>query len=109
MGLALEGEPDAQAVATRCHRLFVELQEEVSAKACRLAPPLIDAMNGVVAIDGLSIQKNLSLAFIAVMVDDDVDGFVLFRCDTHQGGMAGGGEFCDEMFVGQTNCIIMWV
>ena len=107
MGLALEGEPDTQAIATRCHRLLVELQKEVSTKACRLTPSLIDAMNGVVAVDGLSIQKNLSLAFIAVMVDDDVDGLVLFGCDTHQGGMTGGGEFCDEMLVGQSNCIIM--
>ena len=63
-------------------------------KAGTVTPALVDAMNGVAAIDGLGIWVYLQVPFflIAVVIQDDVDRTIVLRCDTEDGGMTRTGH-----------------
>ena len=109
MGLALEGEPGAEAVDAEVLDLVVGLQEVMAIDACRLTPALIDAVHRVVAVDGLLLVVDLQIALplVAVMIEHDVDGAVLFGGDAENGRMTGGSHLQRQMFLRQTHGIVV--
>ena len=86
-------------------------EEEVAAEASGLAPALIDAVDGVVAIDLVAqgVDADVALAFVGVGIDEDVDeaGSGLLGSDSHHRRMAGGGEFGTEVLVGQGDGVVV--
>ena len=109
MGLASEREPRTEAVAPRILDFIVCLEQEMAIKTRMLAPALIDAMNRIIAIDGLVLLVDLqvSLALVAVMVQDDMHWSILLWGDTEDGRMTAASHLHLQMLLRQTNCIVM--
>ena len=95
MGLSLESEPHTQTVAAKVCYGVVTLQEIVSVDASRFTPTLIDAMDRVVTIDDAIdvVHLEITLAFIAVVIQHDVYRTILLRGNTEDGCMTGGCQF----------------
>ena len=81
----------------------------MTTETSRFAPSLIDAMHGIVAIDGLveAIHRQEALSLITVMIQDDMHWSVLFWCNAEDGGMAIARHLHLQMFLRQTDGIIM--
>ena len=81
----------------------------MTAETCRFAPSLIDAMHRIVAIDGLveTIHRQETLSLITVMIQDDMHWSVLFWCNAENSGMAIARHLHLQMFLRQTDGIIM--
>ena len=107
--LASESEPYTSAILAIILDFIGITQNKVAAEAGRLAPALIDAVDGVIAIDGAvdRVQLKHSLALIAVMVDDDMHRAVLLRRDTEEGSVAAARHLYLQMLIGQTHGIVV--
>ena len=109
MGLAIEGQPDAQAVASEIPDGVVALQEIVAVDAGRLTPSLINTVDRVIAVDclGDGVYLQVSLHLVAVMIQHNVNGAVLLWGDAEDGSMAGGCHLQFQVLVGQTDGIVV--
>ena len=109
MGFPLEGEPHTQTVAAIVRNGVVTLQQEVPVDASLLTPTLIDTMDGVIAIDDAIdiVHFQITLAFVAVVVEDDMHRSVLFWCDTEDGRMTRGCQLQLQMLVRQPYSIVV--
>ena len=96
---ALESEPCAIVVLPATDGVVFVGEQEVSAEASPLAPALIDAMNGVVAVDGLVLGFHLDvpLFLVAIRGYDDVNGAVLLGCDAEDCSVTAGRHFRRQM------------
>ena len=92
VGLAIEGQPYAQAVASEIPDRVVALQEIVAVDASRFTPSLINTVNWVIAIDRLGdgVYFQVSLTLITIVIQHDVNRAVLLWGDAEDGCMAGG-------------------
>ena len=109
MSLASEREPRTEAVAPRILDFIVCLEQIMAIKTCMFAPTLIDAMNRIIAIDGLVLLVDLqvSLALVAVMIQDDMHWSILLWSDTEDGCMTAASHLHLQMLLRQTNGIVM--
>ena len=109
VGFPLEGEPHTQTVAAIIRNRVITLQQEVPVDAGRLTPTLIDTVDGVIAIDDAIdiVHFQITLAFVAVVVEDDMHRSVLFWCDTEDGRMTRGCQLQLQMLVRQPYSIVV--
>ena len=109
MSLTSERKPRTKAVAPRILDFIVSLEQIMTIETSMLTPALIDAMNRIIAIDRLILLVDLqvSLALIAVMVQDDVYWTVLLWGDTENGRMTAASHLHLQMLLRQTDSIVM--
>ena len=109
MGLAVESEPGTETINAKIRDFIVGLQQIMSAETCRLTPSLIDTMHRIIAVDSLFliIYLQKALPFITIMIKYDMNRSILFWCDAENSRMAAARQFYFQMFVRQTNCIIV--
>ena len=81
----------------------------MSFESGRLAPTLIDTVNGVRGVDYLidGIHHHVSLFLIAVGTDSNMHIFVLLWSDAENRCMAAARHLQLQMFIRQTNSIIV--
>ena len=108
---ALEGDPGTDAVLSAVGGLVRIGEQKVSAEASALAPALIDAMDGVEAIDRLLLGLHLDVPFllVAVRLHDNVDGAVLFGCDAEDDSVAASRHFRGQMLVWEPHGVVVGV
>ena len=109
MGLAIESEPGTETINAKICDFIVGLQQIMSVETCRLTPSLIDTMHRIIAVDSLFliIYLQKALPFITIMIKYDMNRSILFWCDAENSRMAAARQFYFQMFVRQTNCIIV--
>lgn len=81
----------------------------MSGETSRFSPSLIDAMHRIITINNMidGINLDVSLSLIAVRIDDKMNQLILFRSNTEEGGMTQGCHLCLQMFILQTNSIVV--
>ena len=89
-------------------QLLFKADDKIAAVACRLAPSLINSVDGIVAPDFLSqgIQFNVPFAFVAVGVHDEKGRRIFWIGKTENGAAGAAGHLGQDTFSVQVNSVI---
>ena len=120
VGLATECEQHSDGVVVTSERVaqmskrldFIGIfQQVVATEASRVAPSLIDAVDGVVAIDrlGKRVHSDVALALVAVGHQEHMHLLIPLRGDAEDGRMAAARHLHPKVLVGQSHAIVMGV